>query len=403
MNDGRNVVGDANDVVQGLSSLGLSMGGVPGALANSKVTALAESKVLSAAQLAIDVLKKSTGSGDPYTGDEFRNSSQRLSEVAKTLIAAEPHTDRWDGTASQVYTAVNASHRRCASDVSAADEAVANALDIEADQITRTRQTLGETSQNLTDYDLATCWMNATPPTAAMKFSMDVAAAGAAMATVNATLAILAKNSAENARKILGTTERLRNCRRGHVGQSPGRMRDLLGSRRCPSAPASRRCDAATRSRRRHAGTIPFPTEHALHGAEPRGATRANASHPVWNASARAALIAIGVSMSTDSEKNLQVLADHVRHLTTVQDTAVGQITGANRSIVDPERDMWDTHGIVCSATNFAMSQVESARRNAGGSLSRVSTELSEKLTAAAVAYEDTDSAAAGDIDACGV
>ncbi|MBJ7341918.1 EspA/EspE family type VII secretion system effector [Mycolicibacterium sp.] len=203
LNDGRNVIGDANDVVQGLSSLGLTMGGMPSSFASNKVTKLAESKVLSAAQLAIDALKKSTGSGNPYTGDEFRSSSQRLSGVKETLIAAEPHADRWDGTASQVYNAVNASHRRCASDVSAADEAVANALDTEAGQVTRTRQTLDDTSQNLTDYDLATCWMNATPPTAAMKFTMDVAAAGAAMATVNAALAVLTKNSAENALRIL--------------------------------------------------------------------------------------------------------------------------------------------------------------------------------------------------------
>ncbi|TPG29711.1 EspA/EspE family type VII secretion system effector [Mycolicibacterium hodleri] len=222
LNDGRNVIGDANDVVQGLASLGLNMGGVPGAFANSKVTKLAESKVLSAAQLAIEVLKKSTGSGDPYPGDEFRSSSQRLSKVTDTLIAAGPHTDRWDGTASQVYNAVNASHRRCASGVSAADEAVAKVLDLEADQITRSRQTIDETSRNLTDYDLATCWMNATPPTAAIKFTMDVAAAGAAMATVNATLAILLTNSAENALRIVEQVSAYENAGADTSGNPQG-------------------------------------------------------------------------------------------------------------------------------------------------------------------------------------
>ncbi|MBJ7341917.1 ESX-1 secretion-associated protein [Mycolicibacterium sp.] len=107
--------------------------------------------------------------------------------------------------------------------------------------------------------------------------------------------------------------------------------------------------------------------------------------------------------MSTDSDKNLKVLADHVCHLTTVQDTAASQITGANRSIVDPGKDMWDTHGIACSATNFAVSLVESARRTAGGAMFRVSTELSEKLAAAARNYENTDSTEGGNIDACGV
>lgn len=107
--------------------------------------------------------------------------------------------------------------------------------------------------------------------------------------------------------------------------------------------------------------------------------------------------------MTTDSEKNLSVLTDHVRHLVTVQQTAVDQITGANRAIVDPGRRMWDTHGIVCTATNVAVSSAETARRAAGGALFRVSAELAEKLTAAANAYDDTDETTAGDIDACGV
>ena len=107
--------------------------------------------------------------------------------------------------------------------------------------------------------------------------------------------------------------------------------------------------------------------------------------------------------MSTESEENLQVLTDHVRHLTTVQLTAVDQITGANRSIVDPGRRMWDSHGVICSATNFAVSAAEAARRTAGGTLVKVSTDLAEKLTAAANGYENTDSAAGGNIDACGV
>ncbi len=63
---------------------------------------------------------------------------------------------------------------------------------------------------------------------------------------------------------------------------------------------------------------------------------------------------------------------------------------------------MWDTHGIVCTATNVAVSSAETARRTAGGALVRVSNELAEKLTAAANSYDDTDASTSGDIDACG-
>jgi hypothetical protein len=105
--------------------------------------------------------------------------------------------------------------------------------------------------------------------------------------------------------------------------------------------------------------------------------------------------------VSTDQAKNLQVLTDHILHLAAKQQEAVNKITGANRSIVDPARNVQDTHGMVCEATHLAVSAAEEARRAAGGALSRVSTELGEKLNAAAARYEHTDAAGANDINAC--
>jgi hypothetical protein len=107
--------------------------------------------------------------------------------------------------------------------------------------------------------------------------------------------------------------------------------------------------------------------------------------------------------MSTDHEQNLKVLSDHILHLAEKQHTAVDQITGANRSIVDPARNVQDTHGLVCEATNLAMSVAETARRIAGGAMVKVSTEFAEKLQAAASQYEHTDGTQAGDIGRCGV
>lgn len=106
--------------------------------------------------------------------------------------------------------------------------------------------------------------------------------------------------------------------------------------------------------------------------------------------------------MPTDYEKNLAVLTEHIIRLADKQQTAVSQITGANRSIVDPARNVLDTHGLACGATNLAVSAIETARRTAGGKILQVSTELGEKLTAAAANYENTDAAEAGNIDSCG-
>jgi hypothetical protein len=202
MVDGRKVLGDGKDIALGLGSLGANLGPVPSFLEKSPMLKLAESKVIAAAQLAISGMKTTTGSGDPYTGDQFRDSSERLANVVETLIHAEAHEDRWDGTAAQVYNATNASHRRLASDVQTADAEIAGHLDTEAGQVTRTRQTLDDQSDWLTKYDLATAVMNLTPPTAALKFAMDLAAAAAALDTAGVTMAVLVKNSLENAGRI---------------------------------------------------------------------------------------------------------------------------------------------------------------------------------------------------------
>ncbi|MBB5166575.1 EspA/EspE family type VII secretion system effector [Mycobacterium sp. AZCC_0083] len=208
MVDGRKVLGDGKDIALGLGSLGANLGPVPTFLEKNPVMKLAESKVIAAAQLAIAGMKATTGSGDPYTGEQFRDSSKRLENVVETLIHAEPHEDRWNGTAAQVYNATNASHKRLASEVQTADAEIAGHLDTEAGQVDRTRQTLNDASDTLTKYDLATAAMNLTPPTAALKFAMDCAAAAGALDTAGVTMAVLVKNSLENADRIGKASER---------------------------------------------------------------------------------------------------------------------------------------------------------------------------------------------------
>lgn len=200
--DGYKLSGDLSDIAEGLSGLGFSTGPIPTSVSSQKNLIPAESKILWAAQQAIDGMKKTTGSGQPAGGDEFRSSSERLENVKLTLIDAEPHTDRWDGTASQIYTAVNASHRRVASLLQTADKGVADVLETEAGQVTRTRETLDDQIQWLKSYDLATCWMEATGPGRIAKMALDATASAGALAIAGGALGILVKNSIENASRI---------------------------------------------------------------------------------------------------------------------------------------------------------------------------------------------------------
>jgi hypothetical protein len=220
--DGRKALGDGKDIALGLNSLGANLGPIPNFLQNSKATRFTESKVLAAAQLAIEGMKKTTGSGTPCDGHEFRDSRTRLDTVVNTLIDAAPHDDRWDGTAAQVYNATNASHRRCASDVQAADHEIAGIIDTEAGQVSRTRKSLDDTSEGLTEYDLATMWMNATGPGRIIKFGLDCTAAAGALQTAGVTMAVLLENSVENAARIHGQLEHYGSAGKDTSGNPAG-------------------------------------------------------------------------------------------------------------------------------------------------------------------------------------
>jgi hypothetical protein len=199
--DGRKLIGDVGDVLDGVSDLGATVTRVSNKYA-ATVGKLADSQILAAAQLAIEAEKATTGSGDPEEGNGYKASAKRLAEAVETLIDAKPAEDRWNGKASQTYTDTNKAHRTHTSNVQVADHEIGMILSIEAGQVSRTRQTLDQASQDLYDYGLATAWMNYIPPLRAAKMAADSAAAAAALATTNSTMLILVKNSAENAAHI---------------------------------------------------------------------------------------------------------------------------------------------------------------------------------------------------------
>jgi hypothetical protein len=216
--DGRKLIGDVGDVLNGVSDLGATMSTVSSRYAGT-IGKFADSQILAAAQLAIEGEKATTGSGDPEEGNGYRESATRLDEAVETLIDATPAPDRWNGKASATYTDTNNAHRTQTSNVQVADHAIGAILSIEAGQVSRTRQTLDEASQDLYDYGLATAWMNYLPPLRAAKMAADSAAAAAALATTNTTMAILVKNSAENAARI-----------RQHISKYEGAAKDTSGT-----------------------------------------------------------------------------------------------------------------------------------------------------------------------------
>lgn len=208
--DARALMGDAGDVLKGLSGLGVGLGPVPGLYAGSPFGKLSDSEILSKAQLVIEGERKLTGSGEPEDAQGYRRSSMRLdsSDSGRTgaalgyLVDAAPHSDRWDGTAAEAYGEANDAHRRRTSGVASADGDVATIIGTEAGQVSRTRKTLDDASQQLYDYGLATSWMSYVPELNLAKRGLDLAAAAAALATTTTTMGILVKNVAENAWRL---------------------------------------------------------------------------------------------------------------------------------------------------------------------------------------------------------
>ena len=199
--DGRKIIGDVGDVLQGVEGLGVHLGTVPARYAGT-AGKMADSPILAAAQLAIEAQKALTGSGTPEEGNGYRESAKRLNEAVETLVDARPQNDRWDGAASREYANRNDTHRRHTSNVQVADEKIGEILSIESGQVSRARRTLDETSQGLYDYGLATAWMNLVPGLNAAKLASDTAAAASALATTQTTMSILSKNALENALRI---------------------------------------------------------------------------------------------------------------------------------------------------------------------------------------------------------
>ncbi|MCB0931378.1 MAG: hypothetical protein KDB71_05695 [Mycobacterium sp.] len=217
LDDGVSVVRDVGGILESLGGLGVHYGKVATKYVD-KLVPLAESKILSAAQLLIDGAKYTTGEGDPDPGDGFKDAADRLQGVVEVLIDANRHEDRWDGAAAEAYESTNHDHRVATSAAQAADERIAKILAGEADQVVRTRENLDGLSEGLHEFDLATMWMNYVPGGAAAKAAMDTTAAAGATAAMQATMLSLFQASVSNAAQIRQSTNDYDPALKDHTG-----------------------------------------------------------------------------------------------------------------------------------------------------------------------------------------
>lgn len=163
---------------------------------------MAGSPILVAAQTAIRGMKATTGSGEPEDGEAFKKSADLLYEGAELVVAADPKSDRWDGTASETYEATNLTHRRHVYGVADADQEIQKVIGDQAGQVAGTRKDLDDQVKFLSDFDTSTSWLSFVPGGAAVKAIMDMATASAALAVSQNAMRSLVAKSLENAGKI---------------------------------------------------------------------------------------------------------------------------------------------------------------------------------------------------------
>lgn len=105
--------------------------------------------------------------------------------------------------------------------------------------------------------------------------------------------------------------------------------------------------------------------------------------------------------MSTDFEKNLVVLTEHINEVAGRQVTAAGTLKIAGETVNDLADGMWGSHGVVCSASNLAAEAFEAARDDARSKLWHMSDDLGARLQIASANYSNADWRASKDIGTC--
>lgn len=92
-------------------------------------------------------------------------------------------------------------------------------------------------------------------------------------------------------------------------------------------------------------------------------------------------------------------VSDQIRSKATPQQQAATQIEMARSAPDGASGHVFQTHGLVCSATALALRSAESARREAAGKMHLISTDLAVKLNKAATDYTNTDQHEGANLD----
>lgn len=106
-----------------------------------RLISAAQSPILVAGQQTIELMKQSTGTGEPENGQRFNEGAGKLDAVAQALASAFPD-DSWNSSGACAYTGSNAEQVGHVNTMLGLDNMVAGVLSTEAGQVSAARASL---------------------------------------------------------------------------------------------------------------------------------------------------------------------------------------------------------------------------------------------------------------------
>lgn len=200
----------------------------------------AKTPIPAAGQKTIELMRLTTGFGEPVDGERFGWGASRFGDVGQTLTGADPTSD-WDSGGSHAYAGQNTRQLSRVETAIEADQLVAGVLTREAGQISASRDKLESEADWLADVSLVTAAVSLIPYVGkAAATTAEIAAVTKAVGASGIELTNLSSAVNTNAAQITRAAGQYAGIANGAVvpgnadfGPSPGGD----GPRRAPDGP----------------------------------------------------------------------------------------------------------------------------------------------------------------------
>ncbi|MFV8050857.1 EspA/EspE family type VII secretion system effector [Mycobacterium sp. 48b] len=195
------IVDDVKSILEGdpMGVVGLVSDGAQ--LAQMFLPAAYATPIIEGGMIALDLISKTLGFGDPNGGDDFNEGATALQSTGRGLEQAYPQS--WEGTSSGAYSSQNSKQIDRTSAMISADNQVISILGTEAEQVATTRDNMDNIATCLGAVIAPAMALNAIPVYGqAASLSLQAAAVAVASGAAGVTMGEMVSNAMDNANQL---------------------------------------------------------------------------------------------------------------------------------------------------------------------------------------------------------